>query len=132
MDRSQIRSWVKAWLREQRERAGLSQERAAVRAGVGIGVVRSAEQTGSPPELENFLRLVMAYEAEEALVKRLRDWRNASGEVIALPGAAAHPARAGQGGESASRNGHRPKVPRAPVKPIILGQRDSDQKKRGS
>lgn len=78
MDKSQIRPWVKVWLADQRKRMGLSQEKAAHKAGVGIGVVRSAEQVGSPPDLHHFLSLVLAYEAEGALVNQIREWREAS------------------------------------------------------
>lgn len=78
VDKSQIRQWVKVWLKDQRDRTGLSQEKAARRAEVGIGVIRSAEQVGSPPDLLNFLRLVMAYDAEKELVNQIREWRDAS------------------------------------------------------
>ena len=76
-DQSQtlFRKWVSEWLTAMRKRAGLSQEAAARKADVGIGVVRSAEQQGSPPELPNFLRLVAAYRAERDLADVIRTLR---------------------------------------------------------
>ena len=81
MDASHFRSWVKTWLRDARVRSGYSQEAAARAARVGIGIIRTAEQTGGPPKLANFLRLVAAYRAEDALVNQIREWRGESGEV---------------------------------------------------
>lgn len=75
VDPSQIRSWI----RTARERAGLTQEKAAQRAGVGLGVVTNSEHKGSMMA-ENFLTLVITYGAEDALVNQLREWRNGGGE----------------------------------------------------
>lgn len=69
-------SQIRSWLRLARERAGLTQEGAARRADVLLGVVQNAEQKGSM-RAENFLMLVVAYGAEKELVNQLRDWRNA-------------------------------------------------------
>jgi transcriptional regulator with XRE-family HTH domain len=85
MDKSQIRLWVKDWLTSMRKRADLSQEAAAREAGISLGVVRSAEQTGSPPDLRHFLLLVMAYGAEQELVNQIREWRRASGQAVEPP-----------------------------------------------
>lgn len=72
---SQISDWLGAWLRERRVAAGYPTQLSTVgKLPVTYGVVTSAEQ-GRPPELANFLNLVIAYGAEEALVKQIREWR---------------------------------------------------------
>lgn len=67
MDASQIGNW----LRDARKRARLTQHQAAHGSGVGYGVVTSSEQ-GRAPELLNFLRLVVYYGAEKALLTLLQ------------------------------------------------------------
>lgn len=85
MDESQIRSWLQPWLPVARKRLGLSQEKLSRRANVGIGTVREIEQNGRVPELEGFLRLVVALgdQAVNDLVNQLAAWRIESGELAA-------------------------------------------------
>lgn len=84
MDESQIRDWLRTWLRFARQRAGHSQESAARQARVGIGTIRATEQTGRLLELDKFLRLIVAYgeAADMEMVKQIREWRAASAQPI--------------------------------------------------
>lgn len=78
-------SQIRLFLKVAREATGLTQEKAARRADVGLGVVTNAEQTGSMMA-ENFLALVIGYGAEEALVNQIRKWRAANGQTVAASG----------------------------------------------
>lgn len=69
-------SQISRWLKDRRTAAGLTQLKAADAAQVGYGVVTNSEQGGEVLG-SNFIALVMAYNAEEALVKQIREWRAA-------------------------------------------------------
>jgi hypothetical protein len=85
MDESQISRWFRDWLLDARAREGHSQEKAAREADVGLGTIRATEQVQRLPEVVNFLRLIVRYEGEKALVNQIREWRRASGQVVEPP-----------------------------------------------
>lgn len=58
------------WLKAMRERADLTQEAAAVRAGVRLGIVQKSEG-GRDLRLSNFLALARAYGAKPDDLARL-------------------------------------------------------------
>lgn len=126
MDKSQIRCWAGPWLQTMRKRAGLTQEQAAQRSGVSISVVRDVEQTGSPPDLVNFLPLVMAYRAEDALVNQIREWRAADGQAVGGNGDGGQ----GGGGATAGRRGPITDPPTRPAPKATGGRSQRGGKRR--